>query len=130
MFGAILTRRKRVPPAVSSVNSHEWVPGSPNGKLPRLAIETDPVRDAFGASDNAEISRTPGADYDCALIICQRSLSHLDLSHSSPTTQMGERRIVGHAFQSDKTPLSHFREGRVITEHFTESIFGRQECIP
>jgi len=109
---------------MSAVTSRQRVPDSPTCKLLRLAIETDPVRDAFGSSDDAEISRTPGADYDCALIISQRSLSHLDLSQSSPNTQMGETRIVGHAFQSDRARLCHFSEGRVIREYFRESIFG------
>ena len=79
---------------VSSLNFHEPVPSFPMGKLPRLAIETDPVRDAFGASYDAEIPRTPSADCDCALMISLRSLSHPDLSRSSPNTKMGEARTV------------------------------------
>ena len=79
---------------MSAVTSRQRVPDTPTCKLPRLAIETDPVRNTFGAFHNAEISRAPRADYDCALMISLRSLSHPDLSHSSPNTQMGKARIV------------------------------------
>jgi hypothetical protein len=88
---------------MSAVTSRRRVRDSPTCKLPRLTIGTDPVRDAFGASYDAEIPRTPGADYDCALMIAQRSLSHPDLSRSSPHPHVSEARIGWHAFQSDRT---------------------------
>ena len=79
---------------MNAVTSRQRVRGAPTCKLPRLTIETDPVRDAFGAFYDAEIPRTPGADYDRALMISLRSLSHPDVSRSSPNTQIGEARIV------------------------------------
>jgi hypothetical protein len=81
---------------MSAVTSRQRVPNSPTGKLPRLTIETDPVRDAFGASYDAEIPRTPSADYDCALTISLCSLSHFDLSRSSPNTQQHPNRRSTH----------------------------------
>jgi hypothetical protein len=79
---------------MSAVTSRQQVPNSPTCKLSRFTIEADPVRHAFGASYDAEIPRTPGADYDCALMIPLRSLSHPELSHYPPNTQIGEARIV------------------------------------
>jgi hypothetical protein len=79
---------------MSAVTSRQRVPDSPPCKLPRFTIETDPVRDAFGASYHAEIPRTPSADYDRAPMISLRSLSHPGLSHSSPDSQISEAYIV------------------------------------
>ena len=79
---------------MSAVTFRHRVPHRPTCKLPRLTIDTDPVGDALDASYGAEISRTPGADYDCALMIPLRSLSHPDLSHSSPNGPSDEAQIV------------------------------------
>ena len=75
---------------MSSVNSHERVPGSTTGKLSRLTIGTDPVRDTFGTFHGAEISRAPGADDESALLTPSRLTLHADLRCSSPNTQIGE----------------------------------------
>jgi hypothetical protein len=69
---------------MSAVTSRQQVPDSQTCKLPRLTIETDPVRDAFGALYDAEITRTPSADYESALLIFLRLLLYANFHHLSP----------------------------------------------
>ncbi|MBP1759025.1 MAG: hypothetical protein H6Q61_1274, partial [Firmicutes bacterium] len=53
---------------MSAVTSRQRVAESPTCKLPRLAIETDPVRNTFGAFHDAEMSRAPCADNESAFL--------------------------------------------------------------
>ena len=79
---------------MSAVTSRQRVPNSPTCKLPRLTIETDPVRDAFGAPYDAEIPRTPRANDESALLIAPRRLLHANLGHLSPNAHIQETRII------------------------------------
>ena len=79
---------------MSAVTSRQRVPDTPTCKLPRLAIETDPVRNTFGAFHDAEISRAPRADNESALLILPHLLLHASLHYLSPNPYILETRIV------------------------------------
>jgi hypothetical protein len=113
---------------MSSVKSHQRVPGSPPCKLSRLAIETDPVRHAFGAFHGAEISRTPCADYEPGLLSFSCLIVHADLHHSSPNTEIGEARIGEQAF--DGNPVNFILEEVALQRNTSERVFFEgKECI-
>ena len=107
LMGWFCARRKEPPHActnsrprekrcavVSSLNSHEPVPCFPMRKLPRFTIGTDPVRHAFGAFHDAEMSRTPCANDESALLIATRRRLHANLGHLSPNAHIQETRII------------------------------------
>jgi hypothetical protein len=115
---------------VSSVKSHRRVPGSPPGKLSRLAIETDRVRHAFGAFHGAEISRTPCADYEPGLLTSSRLMLHADLHHSSPNTEIGEARIGEQAPEFDGNPVNFIVEEVAMQRNTSERVsFEGKECM-
>jgi hypothetical protein len=92
--------REGRPTLTSAVTSRERVPTSPTCKLPRLTSETDPVRDALRASYDAEIPRTPSADYDCALAIPLRLLLHANSDYFSLTSTFSKHALRDRPFGS------------------------------
>lgn len=79
---------------MSAVTSRQRVPDSPTCKLPRLAIETDPVRNTFGAFHDAEISRAPRADNESAFLISPHLLLHASFHYLSPNAYILEIHIM------------------------------------
>jgi len=79
---------------MSAVTSRQRVAESPTCKLPRLAIETDPVRNTFGAFHDAEMSRAPCADNESAFLTSPHLPLHTSPHHLSPNAYILETRIT------------------------------------
>ena len=115
---------------MSAVTSRQRVPAPPTCKLPRLTIETDPVRDAFGSSHDAEIPRTPSADDESALLMSPRLLLHTGLHYLTPNAYNLETCIVQQAFAFVGNPLFCILEGIALQWNTPERVFSRgKECI-
>jgi len=79
---------------MSAVTSRQRVAESPTCKLPRLAIETDPVRNTFGAFHDAEMSRAPCADNEPAFLTSPHLLLRASPHYLSPNAYILETRIM------------------------------------